>query len=168
MRLDLETKKDRWEVEALLDTAFGTGRKGLPSYRLREGVNPVPSLALVARDELGAISGTIRFWPIGVGGGRSEALLLGPVAVHPTRQGEGIGAWLIREGLERAQDAGWRHVILVGDLAYYARFGFSRCSEVDFPPPADPSRVLWLGLDGSGARPPKGPAVKLVSGSTVR
>ena len=168
MRLDRETKKDWWVVEALLDTAFGTGRRGLPSYRLREGVDPVPGLSLVARDELGAISGTIRFWPIGVGGGRATALLLGPVAVHPTRQGEGIGAWLIREGLERARDAGWRHVILVGDLAYYARFGFSRCSEVGFPAPADPSRVLWLGLDGSGARPPKGAVVNRNTGPAAQ
>ena len=165
MRLDRETEDDGWEVEALLDTAFGTGRKGLPSYRLREGVDPVPGLSLVARDELDVISGTIRFWPIGVGGRRFKALLLGPVAVHPTRQGEGIGAWLIREGLEYARGAGWRHVILIGDLAYYSRFGFSRCRGVGFPPPTDPSRILWLGLDGTEDGPLAGHVAKWSPGS---
>ena len=156
LRLERETDGDNWEVETLLDTAFGTGRRGLPSYRLRAGVDPVPELALVARDEHAEISGTIRFWPISVGSGEYEALLLGPIAVHPTRQGEGIGAWLIREGLDRACKAGWRFVVLVGDHAYYSRFGFKRCEGVSFPPPTDPARLLWLGIDGSGASLPLG------------
>jgi predicted N-acetyltransferase YhbS len=64
--------------------------------------------------------------------GRAEALLLGPVAVHPTRQGEGLGAALIREGMARARADRWPRVILVGDAPYYGRFGFtgsrvSRC-----------------------------------------
>ena len=48
MRLDCETDEDNWEIEALLDTAFGPGRKGLSAYRLREGVDPVASLSLVS------------------------------------------------------------------------------------------------------------------------
>ena len=48
------------------------------------------------------------------------------MAVHPTRQGEGLGALLITESLERARDAGWTRVILVGDEPYYRRFGFTR------------------------------------------
>ncbi len=150
MRLDCETDEDDWEIKALLDTAFGPGRKGLSAYRLREGVDPVAGLSLVSRDQFGAISGTIRFWPVRVGECESAALLLGPIAVHPTRQGEGIGAWLILEGLARARNLGWRHVILVGDLAYYARFGFKRCPALSFPPPTDPARVLFLKLNGIG------------------
>ena len=58
--------------------------------------------------------------------GGPPALLLGPVAVHPTRQGEGLGALLIAESLARARELGWTRVILVGDEPYYRRFGFTR------------------------------------------
>ena len=56
-------------------------------------------LSLVARDEYDVIAGAIRYWPVRVGEAGTPALLLGPVAVHPTRQGEGLGALLIAESL---------------------------------------------------------------------
>ena len=98
MQLFQETPQDWWEVEALYDLCFSPGRTALSSYRLREGVDPVSDLCLLARDETGALAGAIRFWPVRVGG--APVLLLGPVAVHPTRQGEGIGALLIEGALE--------------------------------------------------------------------
>ena len=83
-------------------------------------------------------------------GGDNEAgvpaLLLGPVAVHPTRQGEGLGAWLITESLERARALGWSRVMLVGDAPYYGRFGFARLEGVEMPPPTNPDRVLGVAL----------------------
>jgi len=81
-----------------------------------------------------------------VGNAGLPALLLGPVAVHPTRQGEGLGALLIREGLERARALGWRRVLLVGDEPYYGRFGFARLDGVEMPPPTNPDRVLGQAL----------------------
>jgi len=140
--LDLrqEQPDDLWEVEALYDLCFAPGREMLSSYRLREGVDPVADLCLVARDAGGILGGAIRFWPVRVGG--ADCLLLGPVAVHPTRQGEGLGAFLIQEGLERAAALGWRRVLLVGDAPYYARFGFARAEGVQMPPPTNPARVL--------------------------
>ncbi|MCO6381234.1 MAG: N-acetyltransferase [Vannielia sp.] len=141
--LSEERAEDRWEVEALYDTCFAPGREALSSYRLRDGVAPVAGLCLVARDGLGIVAGAIRFWPVRVGG--AEALLLGPVAVHPTRQGEGLGAWLMTESLERARAQGRARVMLVGDAPYYARFGFEKLSGVVMPPPTNPERVLGLG-----------------------
>ncbi|WP_284262306.1 GNAT family N-acetyltransferase [Roseicyclus amphidinii] len=149
-RLDRETSQDRWEVEALYDLCFAPGRTALSSYRLREGVPPVANLCLVARDPDGIIAGAIRFWPVRVG--RAEALLLGPVAVHPTRQGEGLGGMLMREGLARAAADRWPRVLLVGDAPYYGRFGFTRLDGVEMPPPTNPDRVLgwgnWEGVTG--------------------
>ena len=78
--------------------------------------------------------------------GEADALLLGPVAVHPTRQGEGIGASLIRDSLWHAEHSHWDRVILVGDAPYYRRFGFSRLEGVEMPPPTNPDRVLGLEL----------------------
>lgn len=143
-RLTEERAEDWWEVEALYDLCFAPGREALSSYRLREGVDPVPGLSLLLRDEDGTVVAAIRFWPVRVGD--AEALLLGPIAVHPVRQGEGLGAWLIRESLARAAALGWRRVLLVGDAPYYARFGFRRLDGVEMPPPTNPERVLGLTL----------------------
>ncbi|WP_424964563.1 GNAT family N-acetyltransferase [Dinoroseobacter sp. S375] len=157
MQLRQEQTGDWWEVEALFDLCFAPGREALSSYRLRDGVPPVAELCLVAPsidNVLGGIGGAIRFWPIRVGG--QEALLLGPVAVHPTRQGEGLGALLIQAGLEKAASLGWTRVLLVGDAPYYSRFGFARAEGVEMPPPTNPDRVLihalspgaWDGVQG--------------------
>ena len=135
-----EASEDVWEVEELLDSAFGPSRYSLSSYSLRNGVLPVPSLSSVARDEFGTLCGSIRFWPVKVES--EDALLLGPVAVHPTRQGEGLGGLLIRSGVRRAEDSGWQNILLVGDEPYYRRFGFSRALQIAFPPPTDANRVL--------------------------
>lgn len=57
-------------------------------------------------------------------GRRFKCLVLGPVAVHPEHQRKGIGKALVNEGLERAKEVGFGAVIVVGDPAYYAAFGF--------------------------------------------
>lgn len=138
-----ETAEDWWEVEALYDLCFAPGRTALSSYRLRDGVDPVRELCLTLRQD-GILAAVIRYWPVRVGGKR--ILLLGPIAVHPTRQGEGLGGILMHESLSRAADLGWERVLLVGDAPYYQRFGFSKLDEVEMPPPTNPDRVLGLEL----------------------
>jgi predicted N-acetyltransferase YhbS len=139
-----ETRDDWWEVEALFDLCFAPGREALSSYRLRDGTAPLADLGRVARDRDGILAGALRFWPVRVAG--KEALLLGPIAVHPTRQGEGLGGLLMREGLGAARAAGWSRVLLVGDAPYYGRFGFARLPQVEMPPPTNPERVLGIAL----------------------
>ncbi|MEM1387549.1 MAG: N-acetyltransferase [Pseudomonadota bacterium] len=146
-RLAQEQPADHWEVEALFDTCFAPGRELLSSYRLRDGNDPVAALCLVARDSDAILAAAIRFWPIQVG--EAEALLLGPVAVHPTRQGEGLGALIIGESLARAAALGWDRVLLVGDAPYYSRFGFAKLDGVIMPPPTNPERVLGASLNNS-------------------
>ena len=147
-RLLRERPEDGPEVEWLLDLAFAPGRTALSSYRLRQGVAPVAELCTVVRDEYDALAGCIRFWPVRIGGAGAPALLLGPVAVHPTRQGEGIGALLMRETLADAAALGWTRVVLIGDQPYYARFGFSReaARKLKFPLPYNPDRLLGKAL----------------------
>ena len=155
--LDLfkETKDDWWEVEALFDHCFAPGREALSSYRLRDDMAPISELCLVARDALGVLGGAIRYWEVVIGD--YPALLLGPVAVHPTRQGEGLGGLLMNESLTQAEADGWTRVMLVGDYPYYWRFGFSKLDNVTMPPPTNPDRVLgraliygaWDGVTGA-------------------
>ena len=158
IELKPEANADWWEAEALLDLCFAPGREALSSYRLRDGIPPVPGLSLVARDESGILIGAIRYWPVRVNG--AAALLLGPVAVHPTHQGEGLGAVLIRDSLAAATANGWQRVMLVGDAPYYSRFGFDKLEDVEMPPPTNPERVLgqdlvpgaWAGVTGRVTR----------------
>jgi len=153
-----ETDDDWWEVEALFDLAFAPGREALSSYRLRDGNPTADDLCLVARDPDGILAGAIRYWPVSVQS--TPALLLGPVAVHPTRQGEGLGGLMIEESLDRA--TGWDRVMLIGDAPYYGRFGFLPLVGVVMPPPTNPDRVLgreltpgaWEGVVGD-VTPPK-------------
>ncbi|WP_339770548.1 N-acetyltransferase [uncultured Pseudosulfitobacter sp.] len=139
-----ETRDDWWEVEALYDLCFAPGREALSSYRLRDGIAPVAGLSHVARDRDGILGGAIRYWPVRVAG--SDVLLLGPVAVHPTRQGEGLGGLLMHVSLQVAAEMGWARVMLVGDAPYYQRFGFTRLDHVVMPPPTNPERVLGRAL----------------------
>ena len=147
-RLMQESLEDGPEVEWLLDLAFGPGRSGLSSYQLRTGVDPVAELSTVARDEYDVLAGCIRYWPVAVGATRLPSLLLGPVSVHPTRQGEGLGALLIMQTLDLATELGWERVLLVGDAPYYARFGFSADATggLEFPRPYNPDRLLARAL----------------------
>jgi len=143
--LAAEKPDDWWEVEALYDLCFAPGREALSSYRLRDGIDPVDGLSLTARDEQEILAGAIRYWPVRVGA--APALLLGPIAVHPVHQGEGLGGLLIRESLALAAARGWARAMLVGDQPYYARFGFEVLPGVVMPPPTNPARVLGIALE---------------------
>lgn len=161
-KLSEETEDDWWEVEALYDLCFAPGRAALSSYRLREGVPTVASLCLILRDEDGTLAAAIRYWPAEIitPRGPEDVLLLGPIAVHPTRQGEGLGGLLINESLAEARRLGWERVLLVGDAPYYGRFGFAKLHGVQMPPPTNPDRVLgfalklgaWDGITGQVTR----------------
>ena len=157
VELTEQTTADTAEVEALYDLCFAPGREALSSYRLRDGVPPVAPLCLILRD-YGTIAAAIRHWPVRIG--QKPALLLGPVAVHPTRQGEGLGGWLILESLDRARALGWDRVMLVGDEPYYSRFGFARLNGVEMPPPTNPARVLGLDLSPDAWRKVRGKVAK--------
>lgn len=156
--LNEETERDWWDVEALYDLCFAPGRTALSSYRLRDGVPTVAPLCLTLRDDEGTLAAAIRYWPALVG--EADVLLLGPVAVHPTRQGEGLGGLLINESLAEARRLGWERVLLVGDAPYYSRFGFAKLDAVEMPPPTNPDRVLgfalkadaWQGIAGRVTR----------------
>ncbi len=143
-RIEPQNPTDAPAIEALLDLAFGHGRHARPSYRLREGIAPIETLGLVARED-GALVGTLRFWPVSVGDrDDAPALLLGPLAIHPDRRGQGIARGLVGRGLERAAKAGYRVVVTVGEPGLFARFGFAqaRAAGLSMPVPVDEARFL--------------------------
>jgi predicted N-acetyltransferase YhbS len=144
-----ERADDAQGIEALLAASFGPGRYAKSAYRLREGVRAEGGLSFVAVED-GILRGSVRFWPVYVGA--NPALLLGPLAVDGAQRGRGIGIALMNEGIGMAQRLGHRAVLLVGDLSYYSRVGFSvlKRGSVRFPGPVDPGRVLGLALAEGG------------------
>jgi predicted N-acetyltransferase YhbS len=132
--------------EAILDSAYGNARHTKPSARLREGRLPAEGLSLVAI-ERGRVVGTVRLWTISAGHDR-PALLLGPLAVACDAQGRGVGSKLVRRALREARRLGHASVLLVGDAAYYGRFGFSaaKTGALRMPGPYAPERLLGAEL----------------------
>jgi predicted N-acetyltransferase YhbS len=131
--------------EALLDIAYGAERHRKPSCRLRNGRKAAEGLSLVAI-ERGRMVGTVRLWHVTAGRGR-PALLLGPLAAHPGAQKRGIGAALMHRALDEAAQRGHAAVLLVGDAAYYGRFGFSAGKTQALRlAGADPARLLAVEL----------------------
>jgi putative acetyltransferase len=74
-----------------------------------------------------------------------KALALAPVSVSPHRQRQGIAAQLIEEGVKQAKASGWEGIFVLGDPAYYERFGFSVSAAEKFDSPfAGPYLMLLL------------------------
>ncbi len=143
----LASERDRPEIEILLDQAFGEDRHNRTTYRLRELRSRVDSLSFVIRRDNGHLCGTIEFWPIALCAPDEnciEALLLGPIAVAESCQGQGVGKALMRQGIAAAERAGHSIIILVGDLSYYCRFGFDNklTQGWSLPGDVDQARVL--------------------------
>lgn len=136
-----ERPEDESAVEALILAAFGPGRFAKTAERLREG--SAPAAAFVAH-EAGEVVGSVRLWPIRVG--ETPALFLGPIAVDATRRSTGRGAELVAACMDYARVSGTGGVLLVGDRAYFERFGFAPASDAILPGPVDRRRVLWLGV----------------------
>jgi predicted N-acetyltransferase YhbS len=152
--------------EALLDAAYGPVRFTKPSQRLRAGRAPAQGLSFVATEDDGRVIGSIRLWEVAVGTDRT-ALLLGPLAVHPDQRQQGIGGALMRHAMRIAAKRGHAAVLLVGEPAYYGRFGFTaeKTGKLWLPGLADRSRLLGHefvngALDGArgSIRAPKKPS----------
>jgi putative acetyltransferase len=115
------------ELEAIREVnrqAFGQEDEARLVDALREGGHA--RLSLVA-EERGRVVGHILFsdLPIDTQAGMLHVLALAPMAVLPSRQRQGIGSRLVREGLRLCAEAGHRVVVVVGHPDYYPRFGFS-------------------------------------------
>ncbi len=141
----LERASDVAAREALLDAAFGEDRDMRTCQRLREGRAPADGLALsaVAR---GKLIGTVRLWHVSAGG--VPALVLGPLAVDGAFRKLGAGAALVSRALAAAKVRGFRAVLLLGDAAYYSRFGFSseKTAELMLPGAYEQERLLAIEL----------------------
>ncbi|WP_307587295.1 GNAT family N-acetyltransferase [Variovorax boronicumulans] len=81
------------------------------------------TLSLVVEDG-GEIVGHVALSPVAMSDGTTGWHGLGPISVAPARQGQGIGRRLMDAALAGLRDAGAQGCVLLGDPAFYGRFGF--------------------------------------------
>lgn len=89
------------------------------------------AVSLVA-EENGIVIGHVAFSPVEIADGTQNWYGLGPVSVLPEKQRKGVGKALIHAGLTELKKHGGRGCVLVGDPAYYGRFGFKNYPELIF------------------------------------
>ena len=148
-----EQPADAQAIETLLDHAFGPGRFAKASERVREVAEFRPGLSICAF-EADRLVGSVRMWRVHVG--VQPAIFLGPLAVESDARSSGIGAVLVETACQAAEATGFPVVLLVGDVPYFGKFGFSadQTRQVRLPGPVDQRRVLARGA----AAPLSGPA----------
>jgi len=156
-------------VEALLDRAFGPDRHSRTAYKVRGLAAPLAALSLAAVAD-GRLIGTIQCWPVRLHGDDGEArplVMIGPVAVDPGFQRDGIGRQLMTRALDAAHAEGLDDALmLIGDPEYYGRFfGFdaNRTADWRLPGPVERHRLLARGDAVPAVAGLLGPAVAAVT-----
>lgn len=153
MRIREESAGDAAAIRQVTTAAFAgvahsSGTEGDIVDALR--ASGALTLSLVAEDG-GVILGHAALSPVTIGGAQGW-FGLGPVSVRPDRQGEGIGAALVREGLSRLRASGAQGCVVLGDPGYYERFGFRADPQLRFEgaPPEYFMRLTCQGRTPSG------------------
>ncbi|MFJ6199524.1 GNAT family N-acetyltransferase [Micromonospora sp. NPDC092111] len=170
LRLRPEGPADAGPVRRVLAAAFARPDGTVPGEvalvdELRGSGAWLPTLALVAEyggEVVGyALLSRVR---VEVDDVRAPALALGPVGVAPHRQRVGHGTAVVQAALEAATELGERLVVVLGDPAYYRRFGFTRADRMGLTSPwsglGEPWQALVLPPETSDApAPPRGEVV---------
>lgn len=135
MTIRPETPADLTEIYDLVKVAFETAQVSSGDEqnfvnRLRDGGNYIPGLALVAEED-GELIGHIMLTNTSIArdDGDFPTLLLGPISVLLEHRNKGVGSALIQESFRLARELGHQSAILVGNPAYYHRFGFKTTAD---------------------------------------
>jgi putative acetyltransferase len=136
----------REEVPSDVEAIFEVTRAAFEGHPYSEGTEQyivdalrsagALTLSLVATVD-GRVAGHIAFSPVTLSDGTEGWYGAGPVSVLPELQRRGIGSALMNEGLARLEALGAAGCVLVGNPAYYERFGFRHHPELDFGYPPD-------------------------------
>ncbi|EOW2078852.1 N-acetyltransferase [Vibrio mimicus] len=127
MLIRTEAPADILAVDELLKTVFATEAEANLVMALRE--NGRRTLSLVACDDKGEIIGHVMFSPVTVDGEDLNWQGLAPLAVKEEYRRQGIGAELVKEGLSSLGELGYPACVVLGDPAYYSRFGFEDAAQ---------------------------------------
>ena len=116
------------------------------------------TLSLVAEDGE-RIVGHVAVSPVTISDGNAGWYGLGPISVLPAHQREGVGLRLMQRAIADLRKMGARGIVLLGEPAYYSRFGFEHDPELSYPgPPAEYFQRLVLKGDAPAGTVSYGPA----------
>jgi len=120
-----ETEQDRAAISEVHEQAFQRTHEAHIVEKVRQSSGFIPELSLVA-EYAGQIIAHALFSKVQIENGTEvvEVLAFGPLAVRPALREHGIGSMLIREGIVRASELGYRAIVLIGRPHCYAEFGF--------------------------------------------
>lgn len=109
----------------------------------------VPGLSIIATTDAGEVVGHVLLSRCRID--ESPALILGPCAVSPAYQGQGVGGAVIRTALAAARTQGHQFVVLLGHADYYPRFGFEPAAPlgITFPNVESGPHLMALPLDST-------------------
>ncbi|PWI35258.1 GNAT family N-acetyltransferase [Vibrio albus] len=127
MLIRTEAPADILPVDRLLKSTFPTDAEANLVMRLRE--NGRLTLSLVACSDEGEVIGYVLFSPVLIDGEDIGWQGLAPVAVKEECRNQGVAAELIREGFESLRDFGYPACVVLGNPAYYSRFGFEDAAQ---------------------------------------
>jgi predicted N-acetyltransferase YhbS len=154
MSIRLEEENDYRNVEYLTREAFWNIYKpGCVEHLLVHKIRKVPAfvkeLSLVACDD-DKIVGNIIYSKAKVINDNNiefEVLCMGPIAVLPSYQGQGIGSRLMNYSIEKAKQLGYIAVIIFGDHNYYHRFGFMNAQKYKIRTSSDENFEEFMALE---------------------
>lgn len=132
-----EQPGDVQAVSSLLRTAFaGRPHSDQTEHLIVERLRARGKLALglVALLPDGQLVGYVAFSKVAIDGADPGWYGLGPLAVRPRTQGQGVGRALVEAGLAcLRRRAGARGCVVLGEPGYYGRFGFAAHPDLRFP-----------------------------------
>jgi putative acetyltransferase len=122
-----ETSEDIAAIRHVVEMAFGQASEARLVEGLRQADALITSLVAVAEEQ---IVGHIAFSVLAIESQDTtmNAVALAPLAVLPAHQRRGIGSELVRRGIDHCSRAGYRAVLVLGEPAFYQRFGFIKAS----------------------------------------
>jgi putative acetyltransferase len=137
--------EDAATIRSILVAAFGRPTEANLVQRLLDDNELVLAL-LAERDDTAC--GCVAFARLAVESpnGHRDAVGLAPLAVMPGERRQGLGAALTRKGLLLLAEQGETLVFVVGDPAYYTRFGFDPAAARSFASPYAGSHFMALRL----------------------
>lgn len=148
------------EIETVLDAAFGPDRHRRTAYAIRKGTLWMPEYSYAVKDDAGILVGVLQSWPVelrGDDGVVTPLIMVGPVAVLPDKQRDGIGKMMMEQLITDADSSASANLMMIGDPEYYGRFWAFLADDTKgwrAPGPVDQRRLLMRRIERLPTLPP--------------
>jgi len=130
-----ETPGDETSIGEITQRAFASHpHSNQTEHFIIDGLRKANAMTISLVAQIGdTIVGHIAFSPVEISDKTADWFGLGPIAISPEHQRNGIGSSLVRAGLNRLKTLGAKGCVLAGDSAFYGRFGFRVHPSLELP-----------------------------------